>query len=61
VLLVIDDGLTLDRPAVFHAAKDRPILFAALSDTLTVTTVPDSALEPLREDEVLRARVLAAA
>ena len=49
-LLVVDDVLTLDRPAVFHAAKDWPILFNALGDTLAVITVPDSALEPLRED-----------
>jgi hypothetical protein len=33
----------------------------SLGDTLTVITVPDSALEPLREDEILCARVLAAA
>ncbi len=30
-LLVMDDVLTLDRPAVFPAAKDRPILFSALA------------------------------
>ncbi len=30
-LLLMDDVLTLDRPAVFHAAKDRPILFSALA------------------------------
>ena len=30
-LLVMDDVLTLERPAVFHAAKDRPILFSALA------------------------------
>ena len=30
-LLVMDDVLTLDRPAVFSAAKDRPILFGALA------------------------------
>lgn len=30
-LLVLDDVLTLDRPAVFAAAKDRPILFSALA------------------------------
>jgi hypothetical protein len=36
-------------------------VFNALGDTLFVITVPDSALEPLREDEVLCARVLAAA
>ena len=30
-LLVMDDVLTLDRPAVFSAGKDRPILFSALA------------------------------
>lgn len=28
---VVDDVLTLDRPAVFPASKDRPILFTALA------------------------------
>jgi hypothetical protein len=36
-------------------------VFNALGDTLTVITVPDSALEPLHEDEVLCTRVMAAA
>ena len=30
-LLIMDDVLTLDRPAVFPASKDRPILFSALA------------------------------
>lgn len=30
-LIVQDDVLTIDRPAVFPAAKDRPILFSALA------------------------------
>lgn len=30
-LLIEDNVLTLDRPAVFTAAKDRPILFSALA------------------------------
>ena len=30
-LLVMDDVLTLDRPVVFAAGKDRPILFSALA------------------------------
>ena len=30
-LLLMDDVLTLDRPAVFPVAKDRPILFSALA------------------------------
>jgi hypothetical protein len=36
-------------------------VFNAPGDTLAVITVPDAALEPLREDEVLCARMLAAA
>jgi len=34
-------------------------VFNALGDTIAVITVPASALEPLREDEVLCARPLA--
>ena len=30
-LLIMDDVLTLDRPSVFQAGKDRPILFSALA------------------------------
>jgi hypothetical protein len=30
-LLIMDDVLTLDRPVVFEASKDRPILFSALA------------------------------
>jgi hypothetical protein len=30
-LLIMDDVVTLDRPAVFPIAKDRPILFSALA------------------------------
>jgi predicted nucleic acid-binding protein len=30
-LLIMDDVLTLDRPVIFPAGKDRPILFAALA------------------------------
>ena len=30
-LLVLDDVLTLDRPVIFEAGKDRPILFSALA------------------------------
>ena len=35
-------------------------VFNALGDTIAVTTVPAGLLEPLREDEVLCARPLAA-
>jgi hypothetical protein len=34
-------------------------VFNAVGDTIAVTTVPVSALEALREDEVLSARTLA--
>lgn len=30
-LVIMDDILTLDRPAVFAAGKDRPVLFSALA------------------------------
>jgi predicted nucleic acid-binding protein len=30
-LVLVDDLLTLDRPAIFEPAKDRPILFSALA------------------------------
>ena len=36
-------------------------VFNALGDTIAVTSVPESALEPLRENEVLSVRRLAAA
>ena len=36
-------------------------VFNAIGDTIAVTAVPEAALEALREDEVLCARVLAAA
>jgi hypothetical protein len=47
-----------------HVARDgedgySAEVFNALGDTLAVITVPESALEPLREDEVLHARPLA--
>jgi hypothetical protein len=29
--VLVDDVLTLDRPAIFESAKDRPILFSALA------------------------------
>lgn len=36
-------------------------VFNAVGETIAVTAVPEAALEPLREDEVLCARVLQAA
>lgn len=35
-------------------------VFNAVGETIAVTAVPETSLEPLREDEVLCARVLAA-
>jgi hypothetical protein len=54
------------KPVEHHLAPDgtegySAEVFNALGDTLAVITVVDSALEPLREDEVLCTRVLAAA
>ena len=54
------------KPVQHHLALDgtegyNAEVFNALGDTLAVITVPDSALEPLRKDEVLCARVIAAA
>ena len=36
-------------------------VFNALGDTIAVTSVPESALEPLRENEILSVRRLASA
>ena len=46
-----------------HVGRDREDgysaeVFNALGETLTVITVPESALEPLREDEVCCVRAL---
>ena len=46
-----------------HVASDGTIGYSAevlnaLGDTLEVITVPENALEPLREDEILCARML---
>jgi hypothetical protein len=46
-LLVMDDVLTLDRPAVFLAGKDRPILFSALAWADVLLTVDQGDFGPL--------------
>jgi hypothetical protein len=38
-LLVLDDVVTLDRPVIFEAGKDRPILFGALAWADVLLTV----------------------
>lgn len=48
-----------------HVAPDGTVgcsieVFNALGETIAVTAVPEADLEPLREDEVLCARVLTA-
>ena len=42
-ILLLDDVLTLDRPAIFPAGKDRPILFSALAwaDVLLTRDIGD--------------------
>jgi hypothetical protein len=52
-------------PVEHHVAPDHTEGYSAevlnaLGDTLTVITVPDSELKPLREDKVVCARLLAA-
>jgi hypothetical protein len=49
-----------------HTARDGSIgysieVFNAVGETIAVTAVSETALEPLREDEILCARVLTAA
>ncbi len=41
-LLIMDDVLTLDRPAVFTVSKDRPILFSALAWADVLLTLDES-------------------
>ena len=38
-LAVVDDVVSLDRPAIFAASKDRPILFTALAWTQVLLTL----------------------
>ncbi len=38
-LAVVDDVVTLDRPAIFAASKDKPILFTALAWTQVLLTL----------------------
>ena len=38
-LALVDDVLTLDRPAVFEPAKDRPIVFTALACSHALLTL----------------------
>jgi len=38
-LVIVDDVVALDRPAVFTASKDRPILFTALASSWALLTL----------------------
>ena len=38
-LVIVDDVVSLDRPVVFFASKDRPILFTALAWSHTLLTL----------------------
>ena len=38
-LTIVDDVLTLNRPVIFAASKDRPILFTALASAQTLLTL----------------------
>jgi hypothetical protein len=39
LLLLADDVVTIDRPAIFTASKDRPILFTALAHAKVLLTL----------------------
>ena len=56
IVKLVEHPVAPDRTEVYSAE-----VFNALGDTLAAITVPDSALEPRREDEVLCARVQAVA
>lgn len=51
VVRLVDRHIALDRSEGFSIE-----VFNAMGDTIAVTTVPASALEPLRSDEVLCVR-----
>jgi hypothetical protein len=38
-LIIVDDVLTIDKPAVFPVSKDRPILFSALATADVLLTL----------------------
>ncbi|MEJ0090388.1 MAG: PIN domain-containing protein [Limisphaerales bacterium] len=50
-LLLMDDVFTVDRPAVFAPAKDRPILFSALAWADTLLTLDRGDFETLLGNE----------
>lgn len=50
-LLLMDDVFTMDRPAVFSPAKDRPILFSALAWADVLLTLDRGDFETLLGNE----------
>ena len=57
-LLVMDDVLTVDRPAVFPAGKDRPVLFSALAWADVLLTLDRGDFEALLGSAFYELRVL---
>lgn len=57
-LVLMDDVVTLDRPVVFEAAKDRPILFGALAWADVLLTLDRSDFGELLDKEFYGLRVL---
>jgi len=57
-LLIMDDVLTLDRPVVFPAGKDRPILFGALAWAEVLLTLDRRDFAPLLDESFYGLSVL---
>lgn len=57
-LLLMDDVLTLNRPAVFAPAKDRPILFSALAWADVLLTLDRGDFETLLGNEFYELKIL---
>jgi hypothetical protein len=58
LLVVMDDVVTLDRPAVFEPAKDRPILFSALAWADVLLTLDRADFGSLMDSTFYGLRVL---
>ena len=57
-LLLMDDVFTVDRPAVFAPAKDRPILFSALAWADVLLTLDRGDFETLLGNEFYGLKIL---
>ncbi len=57
-LLLMDDVFTVDRPAVFAPAKDRPILFSALAWADVLLTLDRGDFETLLGTEFYGLKIL---